>query len=140
MRGLPFSVAVAGLAAIALLPSACSEGEPGACFRETEGVCVEYPKSQGAAGKRMCSGMKWIPGENACPHDNRLGTCLKEGGKVAEVQYGGPPNNASASSAKNACEWKGGVFKPAGAASASGSAAHGPNAGSASARPAASGH
>jgi hypothetical protein len=93
--------------------AACStEGEPGACQNESEGTCVEYGRSQGAAGKRMCgSGKKWIPGDKSCPKPGRLGTCLKEKGSVAAIMYSGPPNNFSSSAAKNTCEWAGGIFQ-----------------------------
>ncbi len=108
----------------ALLVFACSnEGDPGACKNDSDATCIEYPRSQGAAGKRMCDSNKtWIAGEKACPKENRLGTCIKEGGKTSAFMYGGPPNNYTASAAKNACEWGGGVFTasspPAGSASA----------------------
>src|SRR5688572_26266919 len=97
------------------LPFGCSnEGDPGACKTDSDGSCVEYGRSQGAAGKRMCgSGKTWVAGEKACPKDGRLGTCLKEGGKVNAIMYSGPPNNYSRSAAKNACEWGGGVFTEA---------------------------
>ena len=52
-------------------------------------------------------------GEKSCPGENRLGTCTKEKGTVTEIVYGGAPNNYSVSTAKNACEFKGGVFMQA---------------------------
>src|SRR5215213_8049267 len=106
---------------------ACSnEGDPGACKNDSDATCIEYGRSQGAAGKRMCgSDKKWLPGDKACPKENRLGTCLKENGRVASIVYGGPPNNYTPSAAKNACEWGGGVFtggsSPLGASSPAGS-------------------
>jgi hypothetical protein len=87
----------------------CSnEGEPGSCFRPRDNACVEYGRAQGAAGKRLCSGMTWTAGDKSCPSAGRLGTCVKKSGP--EHLYGGAPNNYSPSSAKNACEWAGGVF------------------------------
>lgn len=97
-------------AATLLLASAgCSKGaEPGSCYREHDNACVEYAPAEGAAGKRLCAGMKWTPGPATCPSTNKLGTCLKKSG--AEHVYAGAPNNYSASSAKSACEHAGGSF------------------------------
>lgn len=96
---------------VASLLAACSnEGEPGSCYREPDNACVEYGKSMGGAGKRLCSAFKWTEGPQSCPKENRLGTCLKEKGAVSEIVYGGSPNNYSVATAKNACEFKGGVF------------------------------
>jgi hypothetical protein len=104
-----------GLAALA--NGACSrEGEPGSCFRERENLCLEYDRVQGAAGKRMCSGMTWTGGASSCPSASRLGTCVKQSG--AEYVYGGAPNNYTPSSAKTWCEWARGVFTPSLAPSA----------------------
>ena len=99
------------IAVSALLGAACSnEGEPGSCYRPHDNACIDYDRAQGAAGKRLCSGMRWTAGEKSCPPADRLGSCTKKSG--AEWFYGGPPNNYSASSAKTACEWAGGVFTP----------------------------
>ena len=93
---------------------ACSnEGEPGSCYRTPDNACVEYGKAMAGAGKRLCSGFKWTPGAQSCPHDSRLGTCIKERGAVSEILYAGVPNNYNAGSAKNACEFKGGMFTSA---------------------------
>lgn len=96
---------------VILAISGCSEeGEPGACYRASENACTEYGRSQGAAGKRMCSGKKWIPGTKACPMEGRLGTCIKAGSNTSDIIYSGPPNNFTVGSAKNSCDWAGGVF------------------------------
>lgn len=92
------------------------EGEPGSCYRSSDNACVEYGSAMGAAGKRLCSSFTWHAGEKSCPAENRLGTCTKEKGAVTEIVYGGAPNNYSVSTAKNACEFKGGVFMQAPAA------------------------
>jgi hypothetical protein len=95
-----------------MLVAACSnEGEPGSCYRDHDNACVDYGRPQGAAGKRMCSGMKWTSGEKSCPTANRIGACTKQSG--TEWLYSGAPNNYNASSAKSACEFGGGVFTPA---------------------------
>lgn len=101
----------------ALLGAACSkEGEPGSCYRPNDNACVDYDRTQAAAGKRLCSGMTWTPGEKSCPPANRLGSCSKKDG--TEWLYSGPPNNYNATSAKSACELgSSGVFTPAPAAS-----------------------
>jgi len=104
------------LALLVLALAACSnEGEAGSCYRDPDNACVEYGKSMGGAGKRLCSSFKWMPGEKSCPKENRLGTCTKEKGTVTEIVYAGPPNNYSAPVAKNTCEFKGGVFLAASA-------------------------
>jgi hypothetical protein len=96
------------------LSAGCSnEGEAGSCYRAGDNACVEYPRSQGAAAKRMCAGLKWTPGESSCPKESRLGACAR--GKDAresgtEWMYGGAPNNYTTASAKSACESGGGVF------------------------------
>ncbi len=96
------------LACVAL--AACSkEGEAGSCLRPVENVCVEYNGSQGAAGKRMCSGMTWTRGEKSCPTAQRLGSCVKQG--QIEHVYAGAPNNYTPASAKSSCEFGGGSFK-----------------------------
>lgn len=93
------------------IAAGCSnEGEPGSCYRTPDNACVEYGKSMGGAGKRLCSAFKWTPGAQSCPKEDRLGTCLKEKGAVTEIVYGGAPNNYTAATAKNACEFKGGIF------------------------------
>jgi hypothetical protein len=90
---------------------ACSNvGEPGSCFRPADNTCVEYGRPSGAAGKRLCSGMTWTPGDKTCPAAGRLGVCIKPSG--SEYVYGGSPNDYTPSGAKNACEWAGGVFTP----------------------------
>ncbi|MDF2695600.1 MAG: hypothetical protein K0S65_3983 [Labilithrix sp.] len=89
--------------------SGCSnETAPGSCFREHDNACVEYTTAQGAAGKRMCSGMKWTAGAATCPTANRLGTCVR--GSGTEFLYAGAPNNYNAASAKTACEHDGSRF------------------------------
>ena len=95
----------------ALFGAACSkEGEPGSCHRPHDNACIDYDRAQGAAGKRLCAGLQWTPGEKSCPSADRIGSCAKKSG--AEWVYGGPPNNYNASSAKTACEWAGGTFTP----------------------------
>ena len=97
--------------AIVIVIMACEGGgDAGSCFREKDNTCTEYAGSQGAAAKRLCSGMTWAAGERSCPTANRLGTCVKRDG--ADYVFGGVPNNYSASSAKIACESAGGVFTP----------------------------
>lgn len=92
-----------------LLLAACSnKAEPGSCFRAHDNACVDYDQAQAAAGKRMCAGLTWAPGDHSCPTANRLGSCKSKGG--AEFLYGGAPNNYTAASAKGACESGGGVF------------------------------
>jgi hypothetical protein len=99
------------LLSIGLILAGCKdEGEPGSCYRNPDNACVEYGKAMGAAGKRLCSAFTWRAGEKSCPAENRLGTCTKEKGTVTEVVYGGAPNNYTVSTAKNACDFKGGVF------------------------------
>ena len=93
-----------------LLVACKDDGEPGSCYRGSENACVEYGQAMGAAGKRLCSSHTWRAGEKSCPMENRLGTCTKEKGTVTEIVYGGAPNNWSVATAKNACEFKGGVF------------------------------
>jgi len=107
-------VALVAVSATALLSLAsCSnEGEPGGCFREHEGTCVQYGRPQGAAGKRMCDKNKWIAGEKACPMEKRLGSCTYKGDKAPEFLYGGAPNNYTSSSARNHCDFAGGFFEP----------------------------
>ena len=96
----------------ALLVACSTKGEPGSCYRAPDNACVEYTREQGAAGKRICSGLTWTAGENTCPKDHRVGTCTKAKDGV-EWLFGGPPNNYTAASAKSACEFGGGVFSPA---------------------------
>jgi hypothetical protein len=109
---------VVSTTALVALASCSNSGEPGACFRETEGTCVQYGRPQGAAGKRMCDKNKWIAGEKACPTEKRLGLCTHKGDKAPEYLYGGPPNNYTSASARNHCDFAGGFFEPAGASSA----------------------
>lgn len=100
---------IVGLAAA----SACTaRGEPGGCFRDKDNACVEYGAEQAVGGKRLCAGYTWLPGERACPKDGRVGTCRREGGRVAEYVYGGPPNRFTAASAKTTCEASAGTFSP----------------------------
>lgn len=102
----------ASIVSCALLVLACSkESEPGSCYHPNGNTCVEYDGSKAAAGKRLCSGMTWTPGEKSCPTANRLGSCVKQG--HSDWMYAGPPNNYSPSSARSVCEWGGGVFTPA---------------------------
>lgn len=98
-------------AALASWMGCSTEGEAGSCFRQGDNACVDYPRAQGAAAKRMCAGLKWTPGEGTCPTANRLGACAKKAG--SEWMYGGAPNNYTPASAKGACEFGGGVFTPA---------------------------
>jgi hypothetical protein len=92
--------------------AACSEkSEPGSCYRDKDNACAEYGAAQSAAGKRLCSGMKWTPGAQSCPTANRVGTCVGKN-SVAEYLYAGAPNNYSAAGAKSACEASGGAFTP----------------------------
>lgn len=95
------------------LAGCSNEGEPGSCYRTPDNACVEYGKAMAGAGKRLCSSFKWTEGAQSCPQENRLGTCIKEKGTVSELVYGGAPNNYTAASARNACEFKGGVFTSA---------------------------
>jgi hypothetical protein len=98
---------------LALFIAGCSnEGEPGSCYRNPDNACVEYGKAMGGAGKRLCSAFTWRAGEKSCPTENRLGMCAKEKGAVTEIVYSGAPNNYDISTARNACEFKGGVFLP----------------------------
>jgi hypothetical protein len=88
---------------------ACSrEGEAGSCFRQPENLCIDFDRSQAAAGKRMCSGLTWTAGEKTCPVAGRLGGCAKAG--HVEYLYAGAPNNYAPASAKSACEYAGGTF------------------------------
>src|SRR5262245_41755127 len=94
----------------AVLTTGCStEAEPGSCYRAPDNACVDYGRAQAAAGKRMCSGLKWTTGEKSCPKENRLGACTRAKDQ-AEWLYGGAPNNYNLSSARSACEFGGGVF------------------------------
>jgi hypothetical protein len=107
------TVLVAVLASVLAALAGCSnEGAAGSCYRIPDNACVEYGASMGGAGKRMCSSFVWKEGAQSCPQDNRLGTCIKEKGAVSEIMYGGSPNNYTLGVAKNACEFKGGVFTP----------------------------
>ncbi len=103
----PVPAVVLGL----LLVGCSAQGEAGSCHRAHDNACVEYTRPQGAAGKRMCAsaGLTWTTGEKSCPAPNRVGTCTKKDEGV-EVLYGGPPNNFTATTAKSACEFGGGVF------------------------------
>ena len=103
---------------LAVIGAACSkQGEAGSCFRPNDNACVEYDRAQGAAGRRLCSGMTWTPGDKSCPPAGRIGSCAKKDG--TEWLYVGAPNNYNAASAKSACELgSGGIFTPAPAASA----------------------
>jgi hypothetical protein len=101
------------LMVLGFVVAGCSkEGDPGSCYRAPDNACVEYGKPMGGAGKRLCSAFTWRAGAQSCPTENRLGTCIKEKGSVSEIVYGGAPNNYSTATAKNACEFKGGVFSP----------------------------
>ncbi|MBX3199570.1 MAG: hypothetical protein KF894_15655 [Labilithrix sp.] len=108
--GAPVVLLAIVLAAPATLV-ACSNDEPGSCFRGHDNACIDYDRPQAAAGKRMCAGMTWTPGEKSCPRNDRLGSCTRSGG--AEWVYAGPPNNYGPASAKSACELNGGTFAPA---------------------------
>ena len=101
----------AAVLAAGLLLGCSNEGEAGSCFREHKNACTEYPKAEGAAGKRLCAHMKWTPGAATCPTANRLGACVRSAG--TELLYAGPPNNYDAASAKLACESDGSRFTPA---------------------------
>ncbi|MBX3204856.1 MAG: hypothetical protein KF764_07295 [Labilithrix sp.] len=102
----------AALFVVAALAGGCSSGaDPGSCFRGHDNACVDYERAQAAAGKRMCAGMTWTPGDKSCRTAGRLGSCSKESG--AEWLYEGAPNNYTASSAKSACELNGGTFTAA---------------------------
>jgi hypothetical protein len=115
MRWMVLSV----LSIVSMLFLGCSnQGEPGSCYRTPDNACVEYGKPMGGAGKRLCSAFTWRAGAQSCPAENRLGTCIKEKGTLTEIVYGGAPNNYSVATAKNACDFKGGVFTPVPATSA----------------------
>lgn len=102
---------VAVVLAIAL--AACKrDAAPGSCYRTPDNACVEYGRSEAAAGKRLCAGLTWSAGEKSCPVQNRLGTCAKRDEHTTELLYSGPPNNFTPASAKSACEHAGGVFTP----------------------------
>ena len=100
------------LSMAASLLLACSKGgePPGSCLRPQANSCSEYAAAEAAAGKRMCSGMTWTPGEKSCPGPGRLGACEKSSG--VELLYAGPPNNYTPASARIACEAAGGTFNP----------------------------
>lgn len=100
------------LVLVLVLAGCSNEGQPGSCYRDPDNACVEYGQPMAGAGKRLCSAFKWSEGAQSCPKDNRLGTCIKEKGAVTEIVYGGAPNNYTVATAKNACEFKGGVFTP----------------------------
>lgn len=103
---------------LALLP-ACKKDEPGAapapgaCLRERDGTCTPYAAESATAGKRMCQGFRWLEGPDACPKENVLGTCVREGGSVRELMYGGPPNYFAPDVAEHACSRNKGMFLPA---------------------------
>jgi hypothetical protein len=102
------------LVAIGASLASCSKpGEAGSCYREHDNACIEYTPSEGAAGKRLCSGMKWTSGAGSCPSASRVGTCIKA--TVSEQLYGGAPNNYTPASAKTACEHGSGTFTTASA-------------------------
>jgi hypothetical protein len=98
-------------ALFALVLIACkSDADPGSCYRERDNACVDYGRAQAAAGKRLCTGYRWTPGEGTCPKDGRIGTCARDGRD--EFLYSGPPNQLTPSAAKTICESGGGVFRP----------------------------
>jgi hypothetical protein len=98
-------------AIVLLVLAACSkqDAEPGSCYRERDSACVEHPRAQAAAGKRLCTGFRWTPGEGTCPKENRVGTCTRDGHD--EVLYGGPPNYLTPATAKTQCEAAGGSMR-----------------------------
>ncbi len=97
-------------AAIVVAACGCSrDGEPGSCYRDRDNACVEHGRAQAAAGKRMCSGFRWTPGEGSCPKEGRIGTCTRDG--KDELLYAGPPNQFTPAAAKALCESSGGSFR-----------------------------
>lgn len=100
------------VAALALALAAChtEPGAPGSCTRDRDGACTEYPADRATAGKRMCAGFTWREGAGTCPKESRLGTCTKEGGRVVDILYGGPPNHFTAATAEGACTGAGGQW------------------------------
>lgn len=100
------------LGALVVMATACAKesAPPGSCTRDRDGTCTEYPADRAMAGKRMCSGFTWREGAGSCPAENRLGTCAKEGGRVVELLYGGPPNHFTADTAQKACGAAGGQW------------------------------
>lgn len=97
------------LAILALVLSAgCHKpaGEAGSC-RKDDNTCVAYSAEEGTAGKRMCGGATWTPGDRTCP-TGALGACKRA--EQTELMYAGPPSNFTAAAAKTACEFKGGAF------------------------------
>ena len=93
---------------MALLAACHPDSEPGACLREKDNACVEYDRDTATAGKSKCVGFSWT---NACPAENRLGSCVREAGKVVETMYAGAPNHYTAAIAKQTCEGSGGAFR-----------------------------
>lgn len=85
----------------------------GACLRERDSTCTPYGPDTVAAGKRMCQGFRWLDGASACPKENVLGTCVREGGRVRELMYGGPPNYFAPDVAEHVCARNSGMFLPA---------------------------
>lgn len=96
------------LLVLVLALAACHKpaGEAGSC-RKNDNTCVAFRAEEGTAGKRMCAGATWTPGDETCPTGS-LGTCKRA--EQAERLYAGPPNNFTVASAKTACEFKGGTF------------------------------
>lgn len=101
------AIVIAVLACPACKPS---DATPGSCTRDRDGACTEYGADRALAGKRMCAGFTWREGASTCPAENRLGTCTKEGGRVTELLYAGPPNHFTADAAKSACASAGGQW------------------------------
>lgn len=94
---------------LAFVVMSCSKSsEPGSCHREHDNACVEYGPGEAAAGKRLCAGMKWTPGETSCPTTNRLGKCTRA--SSSEWLYSGAPNRYTAATARRWCEQDGRVF------------------------------
>ena len=93
---------------LALALAACHRpaGEAGSCHKN-DNTCVAFSAEDGVAGKRMCAGAGWTPGEKTCPAGS-LGTCQYPG--ETSVMYAGPPNNFTVASARSTCDFKGGSF------------------------------
>lgn len=97
--------------AVAMVLVSCKkDGVPGSCVRARDNTCAEYGAAEAAAGARMCLPGIYRPGEKCAP-EGRLGTCAREGGKIAEYMYSGPPNGFTLDAAKAACEAAGGTFR-----------------------------
>jgi hypothetical protein len=112
-RATPLLVRVALLVPGVVVAAACHrDAEPGSCHKERENLCVEFGSAEAAAGKRMCAGATWIPGDKSCPSASRIGVCTKKASSVEQL-YGGAPNNYTRESARSACEFAGGTFAAA---------------------------